>query len=95
MAAGIDFTHGVHGLVGGLGVRGTRTPLDHLGIVWACLTINPELASSYGEILSEALLRRRDQCAPRMVLRNTPAVDIHFAKPKLRLGIAFVGEWRQ
>jgi hypothetical protein len=30
-----------------------------------------------------------------MVLRNTPAVDIHFAKSKLRLGIAFVGEWRQ
>jgi hypothetical protein len=30
-----------------------------------------------------------------MVPRNTPAVDIHFAKSKLRLGIAFVGEWRQ
>jgi len=57
-------------------------------------TINPEL-SGFIWRLSESLLRRRDQCAPRMVLRNTPAVDIHFAKSKLRLGIAFVGEWRQ
>jgi hypothetical protein len=56
-------------------------PLDHLGIVLGqAFTINPEL-TEFILRLSESLLGRRDQqlCAPRIVVRNTQAVDSIFS----------------